>query len=66
MTISRNGVVKETVTHVYHEPTLEQAAKIIQEHYTKLAERQEEGSQMSKDFNFVRLEMNNLRQVLAD
>ena len=42
------------------------AAKIIQEWYTKLAERQTPGSQMSKDFNFVRLEMGNLRQVLND
>ena len=64
MTISRNGVVKET--HIYHKTKLEDAARIIQEHYTKLANRQEPGSQMSKDFNFVRLEMNNLRQVLND
>jgi len=66
MTLSRNGVVKETHIHHYHETTLEQAAKIIQEHYTKLANRQKPGTKMSKDFNFVRLEMNNLSQVLAD
>jgi hypothetical protein len=42
------------------------AAKIIQEWYTKLANQQAPGSQMSKDFNFIRLEMGNLRQVLND
>jgi hypothetical protein len=42
------------------------AAKIIQEWYTKLAEQQHPSSQLSKDFNFIRLEMGNLRQVLND
>jgi hypothetical protein len=53
-----------TDTYSYQE--VAKAAEIIQEWYTKLAERQEPGSRMAKDFNFVRLEMNNLRQVLAD
>jgi hypothetical protein len=59
---------KNTVTNkdTYSYQEVAAAAKIIQEWYTTLASRQEPGSQMSKDFNFVRLEMNNLRQVLAD
>jgi hypothetical protein len=55
-----------TVTPTYSYQEVARAAKIIQVWYTKLAERQEPGTQMSKDFNFIRLEMNNLRQVLAD
>jgi len=46
---------------------VDEAAKIIQAYYTKLAERVVESNpKMSKDFNFIRLEMRNLRQCLAE
>jgi len=46
---------------------VDEAAKIIQAYYTKLAERvADKNPQMSRDFNFVRLEMRNLRQCLRD
>jgi hypothetical protein len=42
---------------------VDEAAKVIQAYYTKLAERTAETNpKMSKDFNFIRLEMRNLRQ----
>jgi hypothetical protein len=44
---------------------VDEAAKIIQSYYTKLANFTED-PKMSKDFNFVRLEMRNLRQCLRD
>jgi hypothetical protein len=46
---------------------VDEAAKIIQAYYTKLAEKVAETNQkMSKDFNVIRLEMRNLRQCLRD
>jgi hypothetical protein len=62
--MKNKNTVTNTDTYSYQE--VAKAAEIIQEWYTKLTERQVPGSQLSKDFNFVRLEMNNLRQVLAD
>lgn len=56
--MNNKNTTTNTDTYSYQEVAA--AAKIIQEWYTKLAERQEEGSRMSKDFNFVRLEMQNL------
>jgi hypothetical protein len=42
---------------------VDEAAKVIQAYYTKLAERTTKTNpKMSKDFNFIRLEMRNLRQ----
>ena len=51
----------------YYYEQVDEAAKIIQAYYTKLAERvSETNPKMSKDFNFIRLEMRNLRQCLRD
>ena len=44
---------------------VDEAAKVIQAYYTKLANFTQD-PKMSKDFNFVRLEMRNLRQCLRD
>jgi hypothetical protein len=62
--MKNKNTVKTADGYTYQQ--VDEAAKIIQAYYTKLANRQEPGTQMSRDFNFVRLEMNNLRQVLAD
>jgi len=52
---------------VYTYQQVDEAAKIIQTYYTRLAERTAETNpQMSKDFNFIRLEMRNLRQCIRD
>jgi hypothetical protein len=62
--MKNKNTVKTAGGYTYKQ--VEDAAEIIQAYYTKLANRQEPGSRMSKDFNFIRLEMNNLRQCLND
>ena len=63
--MKNKNTVKTADGYTYKQ--VEEAAKIIQAYYTKLAGRVADSNpQMAKDFNFVRLEMNNLRQCLND
>jgi hypothetical protein len=61
----KNKNIKTAEGYTYQQ--VDEAAKIIQAYYTKLAERVSESNpKMSGDFNFIRLEMRNLRQCLRD
>jgi len=61
----KNKNIKTAEGYTYAQ--VDEAAKIIQAYYTKLAERvSETNPKMSQDFNFIRLEMRNLRQCLRD
>lgn len=61
----KNKNIKTAEGYTYQQ--VDEAAKVIQAYYTKLAERVSESNpKMSRDFNFIRLEMRNLRQCLRD
>ena len=61
----KNKNIKTAEGYTYQQ--VDEAAQIIQAYYTKLAERVSESNpKMSRDFNFIRLEMRNLRQCLRD
>jgi hypothetical protein len=63
--MKNNNTVTTADGYTYQQ--VDEAAKIIQAYYTKLAERVvDTNPKMSKDFNFIRLEMRNLRQCLRD
>jgi len=63
--MKNKNTVKTAEGYTYAQ--VDEAAKVIQAYYTKLAERTAETNpQMSKDFNFIRLEMRNLRQCIRD
>ena len=63
--MKNKNTVKTAEGYTYAQ--VDEAAKVIQAYYTKLAERTAETNpQMSKDFNVIRLEMRNLRQCIRD
>jgi len=63
--MKNKNTVKTADGYTYKQ--VDEAAKIIQAYYTKLAEKvAETNPKMSKDFNVIRLEMRNLRQCLAE
>jgi hypothetical protein len=63
--MKNKNTVKTAEVYTYQQ--VDEAARVIQAYYTRLAERTAETNpQMSKDFNVIRLEMRNLRQVLND
>ena len=60
---NKNTPPSQTVTETYKE--IAAAAEILQRYYTKLAAVYAD-SDTAKTYNFVRLEMKNLREALAE